>query len=108
MVGISSVGIEVILEDSLRSRGRDGDDVLKRSRSGKRRTLESRGKESIKSRSGGILWCIFPKVGLFLVLSTHRIIGKGWIAFVFAFAFIACWHWGLLLHIASSIKHQAS
>lgn len=75
MVGISSVGIEVILEDSLRSRGRDGDDVLKRSRSGKRRTLESRGKESIKSRSGGILWCIYlPKVGWFLSYSTHRIV----------------------------------
>lgn len=52
MEGISSVGIEVILAASLRSRGRDGDDVLKRSRSGKRRTLESRGKESIKSKCG--------------------------------------------------------
>lgn len=78
--------------------------MLKRSRSGKRRTLESRGKESIKSRSGGILWCIYlPKVGWFLVLSTHRIIGKGLVAFVFAFAFIACGHWVFayrMLHIA--------
>ena len=49
--------------------------------------MNSRGKESIKSRSGGILWCIFPKVGWFLSYSTHRIVGKGWVAFAFCICF---------------------